>query len=184
MSVDAKLIGMRQVLCGWRDTFSALIVSIDALLEQQQGGGQLTTSVRVEDVVATADRVIADAKRARGLEAPRPAGQRRRTDRPVVDVVPGDGEPADDDDADDAGRASAAPRRIAPASAEIVEARDKAICSYVDNQGGQTFEALVRIMPAEPGQTVEKRKHACRNALTRLQLKGRLENVGGLWRAK
>ena len=63
---------------------------------------------------------------------------------------------------------------------DLVPARDDAIRKALKS-GPKRTSVLLGHMPEEPGQTLEQREDALRNALTRLRLKKQIAIVGEGW---
>jgi hypothetical protein len=78
-------------------------------------------------------------------------------------------------------RPSATQLLVAPATAEIVAARDAAILKAVTLRPWKT-EALLTVLPEEPGQTPEQRKAALDSALIRLRVKKRIQVTPDGWK--
>lgn len=66
--------------------------------------------------------------------------------------------------------------RVAPASTDIVSARDAAILQAVKMRPWST-EALLTVLPPEPGATDEQRVAARDSALIRLRVKKLIKQV-------
>jgi hypothetical protein len=69
---------------------------------------------------------------------------------------------------------------VAPASADVVKARDAAILSRL-RIAPATEAALITVLPDEPGLSDADREVACRSALIRLRLKGHVRSVAEGW---
>lgn len=70
---------------------------------------------------------------------------------------------------------------VAPASSDVVKARDAAILEALDIRP-RSADALLDVMPEEPGQTPEQKRTALSSALVRLRVKKQIDLVDGSWR--
>ena len=66
---------------------------------------------------------------------------------------------------------TASPSSRPPAAADVVAARDAAILAAL-RESPRTQEALLEMMPVEPGQDVAQRRADLLNATARLRLRG------------
>lgn len=70
---------------------------------------------------------------------------------------------------------------VVPASPDVVKARDAAILEALAIRP-RTTDALLDVMPPEPGLTPEQKNAALSSALVRLRVKQKVDLVEGQWR--
>ncbi len=76
---------------------------------------------------------------------------------------------------------SIAAASVAPASVEVVKARDEAILAALKVRPWP-YGGLLTVLPDEPGQTFDQRETALKSALIRLRVKKLICEVGDVWR--
>lgn len=147
-------------------------------LRQAVGGSALSIRQCLTDLAKQGSVVVTGATTARRVTlAASQAKQRPRDHKPASQSA--QASPADATRA--VRRLDDARLSVAPASPDVVRARDAAILEALSIRP-RSSESLLEVLPPEPGLTPEQKQAALSSALIRLRVKRQVDLVEGTWR--